>query len=143
MSTLAEIFGNMLCYANEKFKKKYVIMVFMGLASLACLFVALIPQGEKFQSGKILVVFFAFLGKTVATGAFNSSYIYTSMMFPSIIRSTMFMFVSSIGKIGSIISPQINLLGDLIWKPLPYLIFSCSSFLGLLFFSTLPDPFEK
>lgn len=109
-----------------------------------CLLVALIPQGVTDSSNlkwnDLLIIVFATIGKAMTSAAFNSVYIYTSFMFPVKVRNTLLLFVSSVGRIGSIISPEINLLGDIIWKPLSYIIFSASAFIGCLFVASLPDP---
>ena len=61
-------------------------------------------------------------------------------MFPANIRNTFFLLVSSLGNIGAFISPQINLLQNLVWKPLPYIIFGSSSFIACVCIFILPDP---
>ncbi|CAF1032868.1 unnamed protein product [Brachionus calyciflorus] len=135
LSSVAEVIGYMLCHLNDKFRRKYVFISFLVLASITCLLVAVLPNEYS-----ILINVFALIGKAMASGAFNISYNYSSSMFPAIIRSTMSLTVSSLGRTGSIISPLINLLGKTVWKPLPYLIFSTFSFIGCLIIASLPEP---
>lgn len=134
---MAEAIGYMACHLNEKFRRKYVYISFLFLASVMCLLVALLPNE---QNGSILVTVFALIGKAMASGAFNISYNYTSAMFPAIVRNTLSLTVSCVGRGGSIISPIINLLGNTVWKPLPYLIFSSSSLVGCFLIASLPEP---
>ena len=112
-----------------------MLIIFYGTTGVVCLIVSVIPTDQA-----ILMITFASFGKAMAAAAFNSSYTYTSQQFPTFVRNTFFLFVSSIGRLGSIISPQINLLQNLVWKPLPYIIFSSSSFIACLFVFILPDP---
>lgn len=156
LSSILEFLGYSLCHLNDKYGRKRLFVTYLGLASLMCLSVALIqlwfqPTSPSLassshlssflkQPSKILLVLVALAGKAMASAAFNSAYVYTSQMYPTEVRNTLLMLVSSIGRIGSIISPQINLLGDLLLKQLPFLIFSLSSMIGCLFIVILPDP---
>ncbi|RNA29949.1 Solute carrier family 22 member [Brachionus plicatilis] len=137
LSAMAEAIGYMACHLNEIFRRKYVYIAFLFLASVMCLLVAMLPND---QNGSILVTVFALIGKTMISGAFNISYNYTSSMFPAIIRNTLSLSVSCVGRAGSIISPIINLLGNTVWKPLPYIIFSAFSLVGCFLIASLPEP---
>ena len=152
ISAVSELIGYALCHFNEKVGRKRLFVIFLGMASLTCLSVALIqllfsfsPDATKSivgeQPRKILLATATFAGKAMTSAAFNSAYIYASHMFPTGVRNTLLVFVSSVGRFGSVISPQINLLGELLIRQLPYLIFSFSSFLGCIFILILPDPF--
>lgn len=135
-----------MCYINEKFGLKRTFIWFLGVACLTCLAVAGVQYIKDDSSDgsidvkTILLIVFPCFGKAFASAAFNMAYIYTSKMFSTRVRSTCLLFVSCMGRIGSVISPQINLLGDLVYKQLPYLIFSFVSFVGCIFIFILPDP---
>ena len=135
LSSIAELIGYASCHLNDKFNRKLMLIIFFGLTGVLCFSVTLIPISQT-----ILVIVGASIGKAMAAAAFNSCYVYTSQLFPTNVRTTFLMFVSSIGRIGSMISPQINLLQTLVWKPLPYIIFSSSSFVACLLVFILPDP---
>ena len=135
LSSIAELLGYACCHLNDKFNRKILFTVFIGLTSVFCLIVIFIPADQD-----VLIILTASIGRSMASAAYNSSYVYTSQLFPTSVRNTFFLFISSFGRIGSIISPQINLLQTLIWKPLPYIIFSSSSFIACLFVLLLPDP---
>lgn len=152
LSSLSEFIGYSLCHMNDKLGRKLLFVTYLGLASLMCLSVSFIqlwfePVSSASlstslidQPGKILLMMATLAGKAMASASFNSAYVYTSQMYPTRVRNTLLMLVSSIGRIGSIISPQINLLGELLLKQLPYFIFSLSSFMGCLIIVILPDP---
>lgn len=135
-----------MCYINDKFGLKRSFIWFLGIACLTCLAVSGIQYIKDSSYGSnnnlktLLLIFFTCVGKAFASAAFNSAYIYTSKMFSTRVRSTCLQFVSCTGRLGSVISPQINLLGDLVYKQIPYLIFSFVSFLGCIFIFILPDP---
>jgi MFS family permease len=138
LSSLAEIFGYSLCFLNDKFGRKRMLIIFLTTSSLVCLVVALIPVNAS--STAWLVLLFASLGKACASAAFNSCYVYSSYFFPTRIQNTMVLLVCSMGRLGSVVSPQINLLGQVVWSQLPYFIFSGGSFIGNIFIFLLPHP---
>ena len=139
ISSLAEIVGYASCHFNDKFGRKKMLIIFLVLSSIVCMIVAFMPPANTLIliTAKMILVF---IGKACASAAFNSCYIYNSLLYSTAVRSTIVLFASNCGNIGSLISPQINLLQQLVWKPLPYLIFSGSSFIASFFISMLPDP---
>lgn len=142
LSSIAEVIGYISCHLNDKFSRKRVMIFFLGTAGIMCLIVALIPKdvSSDLSVNSILVILFASIGKAMASAAFNSGYVFTTKLYPTSVRNTLVALVSSIGRTGSLISPQINLLRKLVWEPLPYFIFSGSSLLACLLTIFLPDP---
>lgn len=57
-----------------------------------------------------LTIVFFLAGKFMASFSFNIIYIYTSELFPTYTRNSMHALCSSVGRIGSIIAPQVPLL---------------------------------
>lgn len=90
------------------------------------------------------------LGKFGATAAFTVMYIITSEIFPTPLRQSMMGVCSMVGRIGSMVSPQMPLL-SLVWVPLPLVLFGAmatiAGLLSLLFPETLniklPDTIEE
>ena len=145
LSSLAELVGYILCHLNDKFGRKRTLIFFLISSGVFCLIVAILPTSNNESSGSlsyltIFKIIFASIGKSMASAAFNSAYIYNSLLYSTAIRSTAVLFSSNIGGIGSFISPQINILQSLVWRPLPYVIFGTSSFLAGIFVLLLPDP---
>ncbi|KAJ8943342.1 hypothetical protein NQ318_000557, partial [Aromia moschata] len=97
--------------------------------------------------GKLI---FYLIGKFGATAAFTNIYVLTSEIFPTTIRHTFMGLCSTVGRLGSIIAPQVPLLAQL-WTPLPLTSFAVMSFsaafLSMLFPETLnrklPDTIEE
>ena len=135
ISAIAELVGYMCCHLNDKFNRKKMLIVFFALTGLSCLIVVFVPNNQS-----ILLIAFASVGKAMAAALYNSSYVYTNQMFPTNVRNTFVLLVSSLGRVGSIVSPQINLLQTLVWKQLPYIIFSSSTLIACIFVFVLPDP---
>ena len=141
-SGLCEMFGYFLCHFNDKFGRKTIFAIFLAFAGVMCLAVAVLPRSEA-NVFKVAMFTCTGLGKAMVSGAFNCAYVYTSQMYPTHMRSTLLIFVGCLGKIGALISPQINLLRILVWKPLPYLIFSSASLAASFVVFIIPDPAKK
>lgn len=141
LSSLSETIGYIFCYLNDKYSRKKVLIGFLASASIMCLSVVLIPlpKSSSISLNSILIIIFASIGKSMASAAFNSAYMFTSQSYPTSVRNTLVSIVSCSARIGSLISPQINLLRSLVWAPLPYLIFSGASLVACVFTFFLPD----
>jgi hypothetical protein len=112
-----------------------MLVIYFALAGVTCMSIAFIPRENK-----ILILTFVSFGKAMASALMGTIYVFTGLSLPIEVRGTLFLLISSLGRFGSVISPSINLLGDLIWKPAPYFIFSFGSFIATLLVMILPDP---
>jgi MFS family permease len=144
LSSIAELIGTALGHFNDKFKRKQILIVFLLSASLVCLIVAIIPlssiSSRKLQWSLIIRILFALIGKILMTASINSCYVFNSIVFPDKIRCTVLFLTTSMGTIGFQIAPQINLLENLVWKRLPYVIFSSFTVIASICVFFLPEP---
>ncbi len=146
LSSISEIIGYSICYLNDKYGKKRMFSIYLIVSCVSFAGVGFIPANNSniktslLNLNSILTLLFVSLGKASISAAFNTIYVYCSQFYPMRFRSTMILVLSSIGRIGGIISPQINLLGQVLWSPLPYLIFSLSAFVSIMSVCVLSDP---
>lgn len=144
LGSIAELLGYLLCHLNDKFGRKRVMIGFLLSASLICLAVAFLPSGTNSNGNltwtAILKICLASVGKMTVTAAFMSCYVFCSLLFPTYVRTTVLIFTSNLGNVGSLISPQINLLQTIVWPPLTYFIFGSSALLASVIVFVLPDP---
>lgn len=113
LSSVSESIGDMCCYINDKYSRKKVLIGFLAAASVMCLSVVLIPldrQSIGINVNSVLVILFASAGKAMASAAFNSVYVFTSQVYPTHVRNTMVSVVSCSSRLGSFMSPSINML---------------------------------
>ena len=141
MSCISEISGYLLGLYGKEYSRKKWLTFYLVLCSLASLPVALISQEDvKYWTlKKIFVVIFASLGKVFASSSIYLMYHYSSLIYPTSVRNTLVSYVSSFGRLGAIIAPQINLLRFVVWGPLPYYIFCANTFLASLASLILPN----
>jgi MFS family permease len=143
ISSIFEVIGLSLCYLNDRIGRKKALLIYLVIASLTCCLVAVIPKDKYVQfqiTFKIVVkMALALIGKCMVSAAFNTCNMFTFEQYDTNVRNTVILFLTCIGNIGSLISPHINSLRNLVWQPLPYIIFSASSFLACFCILFLPE----
>jgi len=135
---VAEMVGIVLCFLNDKFSRKVMIILFIVSAGILSFLTVVMPHdvSNEITWKTYLIIAFALVGRVNASSAMCSGYVYTVRMFPPSVRGTLFTICLSIAKLGSLAAPVINTL----WKPLPHVIFSGSTVLAAIFLIILPDP---
>ncbi|XP_023935689.2 organic cation transporter protein-like [Bicyclus anynana] len=91
------------------------------------------------------------IGKFSIAMVMTSIYVYTSELYPTKYRHSLFAFSSMIGRIGSIVAPLTPAFGAAVWDDLPFALFAGFAFVsGLLVLVTpetlgtkLPDTMEE
>ena len=143
--SIAELVGYWLCLFNDKFGRRKTNMFYLLVASVMCLIVSQMPRNNDLNDEKkvlidaILIISLISIGKCMISSAFNTLYIYSSELYPTNVRNFALLFVACMGRLGSLLSPQINLLGEVFWKPFPFLIFSIAAFFASISVFILPE----
>ncbi|XP_058450277.1 organic cation transporter protein [Malaya genurostris] len=105
-------------------------MIFAGTMLLSTMF---IPDNLSW-----LIIVMAMLGKLAITSSYGTVYVFSAEQFPTVIRNVALGAASTSARVGGILAPYFNLLGDY-WQPLPLLIFGAMSFAGGLLSLLLPE----
>ncbi|CAH0553689.1 unnamed protein product [Brassicogethes aeneus] len=103
---------------DDKIGRRKVMLVTLVLSGVFCFVDEYIPE-EYFWCKLIGFL----MGKCFITIAFAVLYVYTTEIFPTCARHSMFSLCSMFGRIGSILAPQVPLLAR-ISKSLPLFIFA-------------------
>ena len=138
-SIFAELIGLCLCYfCASKFGRKSPLILFFTLCSLS---IIIIPMTH--WQHPLISLSSALSAKLFISAAQALSWIYTSETYPTVLRSTGVGLTVSIARIGGVWAPQISLLAQSVWFPLPYIIFSVCSFSAGIFAIGLPETRTK
>ena len=134
-SIFAEWFGLCLChFCATKFGRKTPLILFFLFCSLSIIAIPITHQTYPTFS-----LLFALCAKLFISASQALSWIYTSETYPTVIRSTGVGLTVSIARLGGVWAPQISLLSQSVWFPLPYIIFSFVSSIAGLFAFFLPE----
>nr|XP_023012268.1 organic cation transporter protein-like [Leptinotarsa decemlineata] len=132
-------------YGNKKFKRRWTMLVGFVSTGVCCIAVGFIQ--EEFYWMKLILFL---IGKCCSAVVFALIYVYTTEMFPTTSRHTMLSIISMIGRLGSMLAPQVPLLAK-ISTALPLICFGiialAAGVLALLYPETLntklPDTIEE
>uniref|UniRef100_A0A6P7FGR1 Solute carrier family 22 member 1-like n=1 Tax=Diabrotica virgifera virgifera TaxID=50390 RepID=A0A6P7FGR1_DIAVI len=129
VSCLIEIPGYIIYYVvNEKIGRRLLTSVTFILAGLACLAVGFIPQDIQWLRLSLYLV-----GKCSSTVTYTVIFIYTTEMFPTTCRHSMLSICGMMGRLGSLIAPQIPLMVSR-WFTLIYVLYKNNDHCRLLFY---------
>ncbi|XP_069357890.1 organic cation transporter protein-like [Maniola hyperantus] len=107
---------------------------------------AFIPSGYNGLS-----LTFYLVGKYAISTVVTSAYVYTTELYPTKYRHSLFAFTSTVGRLGAVLSPLTPAMALTIWEHFPSVLFGSFALLsGLLLFLTpetlgikLPDTMEE
>uniref|UniRef100_A0A182WEZ8 Major facilitator superfamily (MFS) profile domain-containing protein n=1 Tax=Anopheles minimus TaxID=112268 RepID=A0A182WEZ8_9DIPT len=116
----------------NRFPRRMAQFVSLALCGILCLVTLGIPDDDSW----IHTVMFLF-SKMAISFSFGVLYIYTAEIFPTNLRQSLLSMCSMIGRLGSIVAPQMPLLAK-VWKPLPMTLFGSIALLSA--FSILEFP---
>ena len=147
-SCVAELLGYLICTINDRIGRRKALMIYFVLSGIICLVISFIPRNKNLENkdkvitDAVVIIILVSIGKCMASAAFNTCYVFTAEYYQTNVRNFAILFVSCIGNIGGFISPQVN-LSKVLWKSLPYLIFSSFSLMGSLAIFMLPKNENK
>ncbi|XP_023323116.1 organic cation transporter protein isoform X2 [Eurytemora carolleeae] len=137
LSGLLEIPAYILAiFVLLRYGRRFPYCISMILSGLSLLCISLVPQGNW------CVMMLALFGKTCITFAFATLFIYSTEIFPTVIRTGAIGSASFIGRLGGILAPWVGGLSS-VHPYLPVWIFGINAvFAGLWAFS-LPETAGK
>uniref|UniRef100_A0A8C9WJ33 Solute carrier family 22 member 5-like n=1 Tax=Scleropages formosus TaxID=113540 RepID=A0A8C9WJ33_SCLFO len=138
ISAATEIVAYVATWLFMRFTPRRFTLVFLLLLSGAMLLVIKFIPDEP----DTLTVALAMLGKTGITAAYCFIYVYSTELFPTVLRNTGLGAISMAARVGTIVSPYIAYIGEYN-KMAPYFIMGgLSVFVGLLSL-LLPETKDK
>ncbi|KAL4640530.1 solute carrier family 22 member 5-like isoform X2 [Arapaima gigas] len=117
--------------------RRFTLVTLLLLSGATLLFIKFIPDELD-----ALVVALAMLGKTGITAAYCFIYVYSTELFPTVLRNTGLGAISMAARVGTIISPYIAFIGEHN-KMAPYFIMGGLSIFVGFFCLLLPETKDK
>ena len=139
------------------FGRRVPLCVYLLLSGLTCVTMVLVTNFLSLDTANVpaIVTALALLGKAAVVSCFFIIFLYSSEVFPTVIRTVGVGSCTLFGRLGSLLAPQVLLLGDLLLPAmpglLPFLTFGllCLVAAGLVLYlpetlaTKLPDTIEE
>ncbi|XP_013141700.1 PREDICTED: organic cation transporter protein-like [Papilio polytes] len=117
----------------DRIGRKKTLLAAYVVCGISCVAITFVPKTMPW-----LATLLYLLGKIAITQAFSGIYMYTSELFPTHARHSLLGFCSMVGRIGSIVAPQMPLLAIYIdW--LPSVLFGATALIAGGLMLTTPE----
>ncbi|TRY70254.1 hypothetical protein TCAL_07532 [Tigriopus californicus] len=127
------------------FGRKYPLMIYLFLSGGLCIGTVAVRQyvPDSFINVPKLVTALALIGKAAVVSCFCSIFIFSSEIFPTVIRTVGVGSCAFFGRVGSLLAPQILLLGKFVYGDSPqfitFLVFGVLSIMAGFLTVFLPE----
>ncbi|KAM8706362.1 hypothetical protein ACLKA7_010611 [Drosophila subpalustris] len=127
----------LLLFTLNRWGRRTILCSTMLVAGVSLLLTIIVPQSMNW-----LLIACAMIGKMAITSSYGTIYIFTAEQFPTVVRNVGLGASSMVARVGGILAPYLNLLGE-IWRPLPLVICGALSFTAGLLSLLLPETLNK
>lgn len=117
----------------DRIGRKRTLLIAYFVCGVSCVAITFVPKSLWWVATMLYLV-----GKIAITQAFSGVYMYTSELFPTYTRNSMHALCSSVGRLGSLLAPQIPLLVSY-WSGMATVIFGVTSLLSGLLVLLMPE----
>lgn len=121
------------------------MLIYTSLISVCSIFVALLPDDDPSSDLNTMLIvktIFTLLARVFISASYNTMMVYTAELYEVKIRNSILAFLICSGNLLSLISPQVNLLQELVWAPIPYLVYSACGLISTAIVFFLPETYH-
>ncbi|XP_034339131.1 solute carrier family 22 member 3 [Magallana gigas] len=124
----------------RKCQRRIPLLVFFVIGGVACIIAGIIPfiLEDKNLRGEIVTTC-AIIGKFGASGVFSLTFLYTSELYPTVIRNIGMGSCAFWARLGGVVAPQILALGDLSHKSISVIIIGVITLVASILLLLLPE----
>eukprot|EP00892_Ulva_mutabilis_P005097 jgi/Ulvmu1/295/UM001_0299.1 len=124
---------------NRLGRRRITIYAFL-ICGLACMLCAAVPAGEPGSARAMVRICAAVLGKFGAAAAFALLFVFTTELFPTVVRNAALGANSAAARIGGVVAPLIVLLAAAMHAgTLSFAVFGLTSFVAGLLMISMPE----
>jgi OCT family organic cation transporter-like MFS transporter 4/5 len=136
LSIFVEFVAILTCQLTlERYGRKIPYSINMAIAGTTLLCVQFVPTNLPH-----LVTVLALCAKFSISFTYNSIYIITAELHPTVIRNTSLSICQTFSRFGGVIAPNIQLLGEMYWFPIPFIIYGTfSAISAFTFMIVMPE----
>ncbi|XP_064550514.1 organic cation transporter protein-like [Drosophila montana] len=127
----------LLLFTLNRWGRRTILCGAMLVAGISLLLTVVVPSDMNW-----LLIACAMIGKLAITSSYGTVYIFTAEQFPTVVRNVGLGASSMVARVGGILAPYLNLLGE-IWRPLPLVICGALSLTAGLMSLLLPETLNK
>ncbi|CAL1296171.1 unnamed protein product [Larinioides sclopetarius] len=139
LSGAVEIPEVALCMFLGKFiGNRHSLFFFEVMAGICLIAMALTPPDIVW-----LTIFFSMTGKFFSAGVFDLNFVYTSEIFPTVMRNTALGFASACARLGALLSPFIHQMAEVTHPLVPVAVPGVFCICSGLFVLLLPEMKDK
>ncbi|KAL8562536.1 hypothetical protein ACOMHN_045801 [Nucella lapillus] len=131
-------------WVMNKFGRKKPLLVCFLAAGVCCIVAASIPRGTaEDEYLKHVSTAFAIVGRFFMAGLFSIIFVYTTELYPTVIRNIGMGACLFWARLGGVMAPIINELGAGAVVRVPIMVFGCMMLLGGLLLLLLPETHKR
>lgn len=124
--------------------RRLLTIASFSICGVACVLCAMTPATSTSALSHALRTGLAVAGKFGGAAAFIILYVYTSELFPTVVRNAALGANSSAARIGSVLAPQVVLLSHMLGAPqLPFVTFGAVALVAACLSTMLPETAGK
>ncbi|XP_067685225.1 organic cation transporter protein-like [Haliotis asinina] len=125
-------------------KRRYSVVTFAFLAAVTCIVAGALPSGKTASDyHQNLSTGFAIVGRFAVAALFSLYFLYTSELYPTVIRNIGMGTCAFWTRLGGVIAPQINTLGQYTSESVPVIVFGVMMAISGLLAIMLPETHQQ
>lgn len=136
----------LVVFVIQRFGRRIPLLMFFVIGSVSCIIAGAIPIAHN---GKIVGPIanveksFAIMGKFGLAGVFSIIFVYSSELYPTVIRNIGMGSCAFWARLGGVVAPQILVLGDFTHKSVSVIAFGAIALVASLLVLLLPETHRK
>ncbi|KAK3084599.1 hypothetical protein FSP39_016090 [Pinctada imbricata] len=139
----------LVVFIVKLFRRRVPMVIFFLIGALSCIVAGAIPfiwKGKEDWSEetlKLLVTGFAMVGKFGLSGVFSLIFLYSSELYPTVIRNIGMSSCAFWARLGGVVAPQVLTLGDITSKSTSLMLIGAIALIASFLTLLLPETFGR
>lgn len=135
----------MIIFVIKRFGRRLPLLLYFAVGAVSCIISGAVPFGHyssKIDLSKVATAF-AIIGKFGMAGVFSIIFVYSSELYPTVIRNIGMGSCAFWARLGGVVAPQILVLGDFTHKSVSIIMFGVISLIATTLVLMLPETVNR